>query len=380
MKLSVLKDELDKAIQHVSKAISNRTSIPILHGIKIDASASGLQLTASDTEISIQSFIAAEKGDIRAVELERPGSIVLPAKFFSEMVRKLPSEKVEIEVNDSFLANIRSGTIEVQLMGLDPEEFPLLPQIDANAVISIPSELLKSMIRKTVFAVSTNESTPVLTGVLWNVEDGKIRFTACDRHRLARAESNYDADADERFNNIVVSGKTLGELQKILPDQNTLVDIVVSDNQILFRQNSLLFYARLLEGTYPDVSKLIPQTFQTELVLETKLFTDAIDRAFLLSREEKTNIVRMAMREDMTVEISSSSSEIGRVTEQLTAREMVGERLKISFNSKYMLDALRVMDSESVHIGFTGAMQPIIIKPLGASDTLQLVLPYRTTH
>lgn len=380
MKLNILKEELNESIQHVSKAISNRTSIPILHGIKIEATNSGLTLTASDTDISIQSFIPTEDGDRIVIELERPGSVVLPAKFFSEIIRKLPLEKVEIEVKDHFQTVIRSGTIEVQIVGLDPEEFPLLPQIDQSKVITIPSDLLKTMIRQTVFAVSTNESTPVLTGVLWNVSEGKLKFTACDRHRLASAETSFDTNADAQFNNIVISGKTLSELQKILPDQNVLIDIVISDNQILFKLNSILFYTRLLDGTYPDTSKLIPQTFQTELVIETKKLADSIDRAYLLSKEDKTNIVKLVMKEDKTIEISSSSSEIGKVTEQLTAREMTGDLLKISFNSKYMLDALKVLDSESIHIGFTGAMHPIIIKPLDSSQTLQLILPYRTTN
>ncbi|MCL6458156.1 MAG: DNA polymerase III subunit beta, partial [Gorillibacterium sp.] len=308
------------------------------------------------------------------------GSIVLPAKFFGEIMRKMPSQEIEIEVKPPFQATIRSGTSEIQLMGLDPEEYPQLPQVEEKKMISIASDLLKTMIRQTSFAVSTSESTPILTGVLWNLNKDGLKFLSCDRHRLAQRETPLMTEESQHFYNIVISGKTLNELSKILPDQNAITDIVVSDNQLLFRMNNLLFFSRILEGTYPDTSKLIPQNFQTELVVNGKQLTEAIDRAYLLSREEKTNIVKLIMNEDQTIEISSSSSELGRVTETIPVDKLTGELLKISFNSKYMLEALRVIDTESIRLGFTGAMSPIIIEPLGETKLLQLILPYRTIN
>jgi DNA polymerase-3 subunit beta len=141
-----------------------------------------------------------------------------------------------------------------------------------------------------------------------------------------------------------------------------------------------LFYSRILDGTYPDTSKIIPTTFKTELVLDTKQLSESIDRAYLLSREEKTNIVRLQTLEDGSIEISSSSSELGKVTEQLAVSQFSGDPLKISFNSRYMLDILKVVESEQLHIGFTGAMSPIIIKPMDDSQSLYLILPYRTSN
>ncbi|UQZ84489.1 DNA polymerase III subunit beta [Paenibacillus konkukensis] len=380
MKLTILKEHLNESIQHVSKAISNKTTIPILSGIKIDADANGMTLTASDTDISIQSFIPVEKNELHIIELERPGSVVLSSKFFVEIVRKLPAQVVEIEVKDHFQTTIRSGSSEIQLVGLDPEEYPTLPSIEENRRIQMPSDLLKTMIKQTSFAVSTNESTPILTGILWTIADRKLKFTACDRHRLGSRETNIEVDADFTLHNVSISGKTLNELSKILPDQNTLIDIIFAENQVLFKLSSILFYTRILDGTYPDTSKLIPQSFQTELVINSQQLAEAIDRAYLLSREEKTNIVKLIMREDHTIEISSSSSELGKVTEQLEVSSLTGELLRISFNSKYMLDALKVMDGDLIRIGFSGAMQPIIIRPEETSSLLQLILPYRTTN
>lgn len=380
MKLIVLKQQLNEAIQYVSKAISNKTTLPILNGIKIDADHKGMTLTASDTEISIQSFIPIEKNDETVIRMERKGSVVLPAKFFVEIIKKLPAKEVEIDVKEQFQTLIRSGSSEIQLVGLDPEEYPLLPKVEENNIFSIPGDLLKTMIKQTIFSVSANEATPILTGVLWSLNNGRLKFVATDRHRLASQEVQISASTDQNFQNIVIPGKTLAELNKIIPDQNTLVDIVVADNQVLFKVDSVLFYSRILDGTYPDTTRIIPSVFKTELVLNTKELADAIDRAYLLSREEKTNIVRLMTLEDQTIEISSSSSELGKVTELLPVSRMDGEALKISFNSKYMLDSLKVIDSEQLLIGFTGTMSPIIIRPNDHSQILHLILPYRTTN
>ncbi|XID91739.1 DNA polymerase III subunit beta [Paenibacillaceae bacterium WGS1546] len=379
MKLTISRNELNEAIQHVSKAVASRTTIPILSGIKMDASYAGITLTASDTDISIQSFIPLETADKTVATVVKPGSVVLTAKFFVEIVKKLPHEEVHIEVGERFQTLITSGATEIQLVGLDPEEFPVLPSVQEDQVVSIPGDLLRDMIRQTVFAVTTNESTPILTGVLWNLHDSVFKFVATDRHRLASRSSQVDVE-DVRFSNIVISGKTLNELSKLVPDQNVMVDIVVAENQVLFKLGNVLFYSRMLDGTYPDTSKIIPQVFKTELVLNTKLLSDSMDRAYLLSREEKTNIVRLMTTEAGGIEISSSSSELGKVTEQLDAVEMKGEPLKIAFNSKYMLDALKVIDSEELFIGFNGSMSPIIIRPNDHENSLHLILPYRTTN
>nr|WP_202887052.1 DNA polymerase III subunit beta [Cohnella zeiphila] len=377
--MTISRNELNEAVQHVSKAVAARTTIPILSGIKIDAVEHGVTLTASDTDISIQSFIPTEMQDRRIVTVHRGGSVVLPAKFFVEIIRKLPNEEVLLEVGERFQTSITSGAIDIQLVGLDPEEFPILPILEEDRVFSISGDQLKSMIRQTVFAVTTNESTPILTGVLWSLQDGVFKFVATDRHRLATCSIRSDVGEELKFSNVVISGKTLGELSKIIPDQDELVDIVVADNQVLFKLGNVLFYTRMLDGTFPDTTRIIPTSFRTELILSTKALSEAIDRAYLLSREEKTNIVRLSTTESGGIEISSSSSELGRVQEQLTVTELKGDPLRIAFNSKYMLDVLKVVDSEKLFIGFTGAMSPIIIKP-EQEDSLHLILPYRTTN
>lgn len=380
MKISILKNVLNESIQHVSKAISSRTTIPILSGIKLDVTHQGVTLTASDTDISIQSFIPAEDEKQTIVQVDKPGSVVLPAKFFVEIIKKLPSQEVHMEVKENFQTFISSGATEIQMVGLDPEEFPVLPSIEGSQTVSIPGDLLKNMIKQTVFSISTHETTPILTGVLWNLGDNELKFTATDRHRLATRSAQLEGTEDVRFNNVVIAGKTLNELSKIVPDQNTLVDIVVADNQVLFKIDRVLFYSRILDGIYPDTSRIIPTTHKTELVLDTKKLSESIDRAYLLSKEEKTNIVRMQTMENGGIEISSSSSELGKVREELELIDFKGESLRISFNSKYMLDVLKVIESEQLMIAFTGVMSPIILKPLDDSQSMYIILPYRTTN
>ena len=379
MKLNISKNELNDSIQQVAKAVSSRPTIPILAGIKFDVTHQVITLTASDTDISIQSFIPVELENTSYAHVDKAGSVVLPAKFFVEIVKKLPSDQVHIEVTSNFQTTIRSGSTEIQMVGLDPEEFPVLPSIQQNKVLQLPGDLLKSMIRQTIFAASTNEQTPVLTGVQWNLRELELQFTATDRHRLASRSTKVDVDEEHNFSNIIIAAKTLSELSKLIPDQDTVVDIVVADNQVLFKVDNILFYTRILDGAYPDTSKIIPDLFETELTLNTRSVMEAIDRAYLMSREEKTNIVRLATLDDGLIEISSSSTELGRVTEHIEPIQFKGQPLRIAFNSKFMLDVLKVIDSEELFIGFAGAMRPIIIRPKDNEFIMYVILPYRTT-
>ena len=230
-----------------------------------------------------------------------------------------------MEVKENFHTFISSGATEIQMVGLDPEEFPVLPNIEDSQTVSLPGDLLKNMIKQTVFSISTHETTPILTGVLWSLNDNELKFTATDRHRLATRSAQLDNAQDISFNNVVIAGKTLNELSKIIPDQNTLVDIVVADNQVLFKIDRVLFYSRILDGIYPDTSRIIPTSHKTELVLDTKI--KRVDRPRLPAlKEEKTNIVLLQTMEQGGIEISSSSSELGKVREELDLIDFKGSR------------------------------------------------------
>jgi DNA polymerase III subunit beta len=377
MRFIIQRDSLLQSVQDVMKAVTSRTTIPILTGIKIVANEEGVTLTGSDSDISIESFIPKEEAGDEIVEIKQPGSIVLQARFFSEIVKKLPTDTVEIEVQGNLQTVIRSGRSEFNLNGLDAEEYPHLPQISEEHVFKIPTDLLKGLIRQTVFSVSTSETRPILTGVNWKVENNELVCIATDSHRLALRKARLEAENTGNYN-VVIPGKSLTELSKILDDSSDTVDIVITENQVLFKAKHLLFFSRLLEGNYPDTGRLIPNESKTDVVVNTKEFLHAIDRASLLAREGRNNVVKFSTIEGGAIEISSNTPEIGTVVEEIQSQSIDGEDLKISFSAKYMMDALKALEGTEIQISFTGAMRPFVIRPLHDDSILQLILPVRT--
>ncbi|ASN03791.1 DNA polymerase III subunit beta [Virgibacillus necropolis] len=377
MKFTIQRDKLITSVQDVMKAISSRTAIPILTGMKIEAKANGITLTGSDSDISIQSFIPAEEDGIVHVEDIEVGNIVLQARYFPDIVRKLPEKTVEITTDENLKITIRSGKAEFNLNGQDAEEYPQLPMLQTDESFEIPTDLLKSLIKQTVFAVSTMETRPILTGVKLNFSNERLSFTATDSHRLASREIPVQQSQFD-FPSVVVPGKSLNELNKILSDTEDPVEISVTNNQVLFRTKHVYFISRLLDGNYPETSRLIPEESKTVIHAKTKDLLNTIDRASLLAKEDRNNVVRLETKGSDLIEITSNSPEVGRVVEEMTIQSIEGEDLKISFSSKYMLDALKAIENEEVKIEFTGAMRPFIIRPENNDPILQLILPVRT--
>jgi len=317
MRFVIQRDRLIASVQDVMKAISSRTVVPILTGIKIDVKEHGIILTGSDSDITIESYIPAEEDGIVYVEEIEEGSVVLQAKFFPDIVRKLPESTVEIEVNSNLNVSIRSGKAQFNLNGQDAEEYPVLPKLQTDDALEIPIDLLKNMIKQTVFAVSTMETRPILTGVNIKLKDNVLTFTATDSHRLAMREITAKDTAIE-FENIVIPGKSLTELNKILNDTEETIEISVTNNQILFRTKHLNFLSRLLDGKYPETSRLIPNESKTVMQVNTKDLLHTIDRASLLAKEERNNVVKLTTKENQSIEITSNSPEIGKVTEEIS--------------------------------------------------------------
>lgn len=379
MHFTVNRDQFVQHVQNVNKAVSSRTTIPILTGIKIVAAADGVTLTGSDSDISIETFIPTEENDTQYVQVHEQGSIVLQARFFAEIVKKLPGEEIEVVVQDQFATTIRSGSVVFNLNGLDPEEYPRLPKLDDTNMFHLPQSLLKDMIRQTVFAVSVQETRPVLTGVNLESENGELICTATDSHRLALRKASLEAGSDAPdLSNIVIPGKSLNELSRLLSDDDSTVEIIITETQVMFRFPHLLFYSRLLDGKYPVTKNMIPSETKTGVELSTKELLQSLDRALLLSRETKNNVINLKTLGDGRVEINSVSSEIGKVTENIDCDKIDGEELRISFNGKNITDALKVIDSEKIHIQFTGAMSPFVVRPTDHDQMLHLFSPVRT--
>lgn len=379
MKIVINRNKLAESIQHVTKAISSKTAIPILAGLKIQATNNGVTLTGSDSDITIESFIPKEEEGIQFIDELQPGEIILHAKYFPEIIRKMPSDTVKIEVDDQLQVTIQSGQVEFDLNGQDAEEYPQISQIDTETNFELPVNLLKDMIKQTVFAISTAETRPILTGINLKIEDNHLHFIATDSHRLAASKIPMnDRMSQFPFDQVVIPGKSLNELSKILGDTDEKVQISVSENQIAFQTENLYFLSRLLDGKYPETSRLIPDESKTRIEAETKSLLQSVDRASLLAKDNHNNVIRLETKDQQTIEISSNSPEIGKVEEEIAVSKIDGEDLKISFSAKYMIDALRIMDTENIQIEFTGAMRPFIIRPIDNDQLLQLILPVRT--
>ncbi|PTM56910.1 DNA polymerase III subunit beta [Desmospora activa] len=377
MKFRISRSALTEAVSQVSKAVSQKTTVPILTGIKVTVDEDGLWLTGSNSDLTIQVTIPSKQDDKEIVNMERIGSVVLPGRIFSDIVRKLPGEEVEWVVDERWKTTLRSAQAQFELKGLDPEEYPQLPQLREDQMFSMPADLLQSLIRQTGFAVSTSEARGVLTGVLWQLQEGTLTFVATDSHRLSRRQAEVETSAELTIQNVVVPGKSLSELAKILGDQNGWVDVVLSDNQIMVRADQLLFFSRLLEGTYPDTNRVIPQGGKTEVIASSKELLQSVDRAALISRDGRDNVIKCTLKEEGRVLIHSAAQDVGSVQEEVTAR-IKGEEMSISFNAQYMLDALRAVDSDEIQILFTGTMTPFVIQPADRDNALHLIVPIRT--
>ncbi len=376
MKFTIQRDYFLNQLNDTLKAISPRTTLPILTGIKIDATDKGIILTGSDSEISIEITINQNIDGEKIVDIEEKGSVVLPGRFFVDIVKKLPGKTVNLSTNDQFKTLITSGHSEFNVSGLDPDQYPLLPQVSEDDAIKLPIKVLKNIIAQTNFAVSTSETRPVLTGVNWLIQNNELICTATDSHRLAlRKLKLEDEEIDDK--NVIIPGKALSELNKIVSDSEEDINIFFASNQVLFKVGHINFISRLLEGNYPDTTRLFPENYETKITLDNSEFYHAIDRASLLAREGGNNVIKLSTDVDK-VELSSTSPEIGTVKEDVSTDNVEGESLKISFNSKYMMDALKAIDNDEVQVEFFGTMRPFILKPKDDETVVQLILPIRT--
>ncbi|MDK3972283.1 DNA polymerase III subunit beta [Staphylococcus pseudintermedius] len=375
MEFSIQRDYFITQLNDTLKAISPRATLPILTGIKIDATNEGIVLTGSDSEISIEITIPNQVDGQEIINVVEPGSVVLPGRFFVDIIKKLPGKEVKLSTNEQFQTLITSAHSEFNLSGLDPDQYPLLPQVSSDDALQLPVKVMKNIIAQTNFAVSTSETRPVLTGVNWLIQQNELLCTATDSHRLAVRKLKLEEEIEDK--NVIIPGKALAELNKIMTDSEDHIDIFFASNQVLFRVGNVNFISRLLEGHYPDTSRLFPENYEIKLGLNNSDFYHAIDRASLLAREGGNNVIKLSTG-DTQIELSSTSPEIGTVKEEVTANDVEGGNLKISFNSKYMMDALKAIDNEEVEVEFFGTMKPFILKPKDDDTVTQLILPIRT--
>ncbi|CAI2546984.1 Beta sliding clamp [Apilactobacillus kunkeei] len=377
MKFSIKRSAFIQGINMVSRAISSKTTIPILTGLKISASNEGLILTGSNADVSIETVIDRNDADNELI-IEEEGSIVLPARFFSGIVKKLPSDKMTLSVANGFQTEITSGTSSFTINGLDAADYPHLPEIENDNEISLSGDVFKEIINQTVIAVSNQESRPILTGVHFVLKDGTLFAVATDSHRLSQRKVALPDNQGEY--DVIIPGSSLSELSKMISDDTENVKMKITENQVLFTIGNTYFYSRLLEGTYPDTSRLIPKDSETNVQFDAYELLGAIERASLLSHESRNNVVKLTIKANVKqVTISGNSPDVGNVEEEVESKEVAGNDLEISFNPDYMKDALRAFGHSMINVAFTSSLRPFTLVPSeDAENFIELITPVRT--
>ena len=369
MKFVVKKEILLDSLNNTSKAISTKNLIPILTGIKFDLKEDGLYLYASDTDVSIRTYIPKDK----LTSLDEIGSIVIGGKYIVEIVRKLPSTDISIEVIDGYKMIISTDNTEFNLNGINPNEYPNLDLDETKEPIVINTEVFKEMINQTVFATSPSETRPLLTGINFRINGSELEVLATDSYRLARKLVNIDHELENDVN-IVIPGKNLVELTKMLDDDGML-ELHLFSNKVLFKYGNMVFLSRLLSGTYPTTSNIIPKDFNIELECSFDDLFNMIDRASLLTSDREKNTIKLSLNQNELM-ISSNSPEIGKVEEKITVES--DKYINISFSSKFMLDAIKSFNKEKIIICMNNDSSPIVIKNSEDTSLVQLVLPIKT--
>jgi len=374
MKFTIKKEILLEALSKVSKAISTKNLIPVLAGIKFELKKKKLTLTATDNDITIQTIIESTNDD--DFKIENEGSIIIQGKYILDIVRKLQDEYINVEVIDELKILIYTENSEFNLNGISESEYPSVGLEESKKKVDLNVETLRNIVFQTAFASSNEESKPVLTGINFNIVGDVLECNSTDSYRLARKVIKLDKTSEENYN-IVIPSHNLLELTKILGDDADIVELHIFNNKILFKTGNLKFESRLINGTYPNTSNLLPD--DSMLVINTNLndFYNVIDRVSILTSDKEKNIVTLETNGN-TLVLKSSSVEIGRVEEKMLIQKSNNEDIRISFSAKYMMEALKSFSTETVDLHFVGEIKPILIKSSEDETLTQLVLPIRT--
>lgn len=363
MKFSCDKNSLQNSISIVQKAVTGKSTMPILQGILINVTDGELILSASDKDLSIETKLQAD--------VKEKGSIVVDAKLFGEIIRRLPNDTIQVNTTSDNTIEILCQKSKFNIIHMNADEFPEIPKITENMLFKIPQNVLKNMIKGTIFATAQDETRPILTGVLFEVKDRKINLVAIDGYRLALISEFMD---DDNTINAVIPGRTLSEVSKILEDNDKNVNITFTPNHILFTVGETKIISRLLEGEFIKYNSIIPEEFKLKISAKRNDLLNCIERASLLAKEGNTNLIKLQIEDDTM--IITSNSQLGMVREEVNII-MQGQPLQIAFNSKYLLDALKIMEEEEISMEFTSSVSPCVIKNKVNDNCIYLVLPVR---
>jgi len=367
MKFTCSQQKLSKALNIVSKAVSTRTTLPVLKGILLEAKEDGtLILTASDLEISIQKKIDAD--------VEVPGSAVVISKLFGDIIRKLPNEEIIIEKKEENSIVIKTNSSEFTVISLPVDEFPKIGEKDPAAeTLSFDRKIFIDMVKKTGFAASIDEAKGILVGILTEINKESVNMVALDGFRLALAKENMTSSDENKF---IISAKIMNEISKIVIDDDNEADINITLGQkkAAFNIGSTEVVLRLMEGEFIRYRDIIPKDSTINVIVGRDILLESIERASLLAKEGKNNLIKMSMKNNLLT--ITSRSEEGNVKEEIIV-EKTGDDLEIGFNSKFVIDVLKVIDDDEISMNFKTGTSPCVVKPVTGDRYEYLILPVR---
>lgn len=365
MKVICPKENLLEGINIVQKAVSTKTTLPILEGILLEA-GDKFKLTGNDLEIGIECYI--EEADIKST-----GVIVLNSKILGDIVRRLPDSDVLLEVKENNLVVIECENSYFEIKGIAAEGFPEIPKLEKENGLRTSQKIIRDMIKQTIFAVSMDENRPILTGTLIECKGNELTFVAIDGFRLALRKNIIDGFSDSK--NVVVPGKTLNEIAKILQSVDEEVTIYTTNNQVMFDMGNCRVVSRLLDGEYLNYNGILPKEHETQVRVNTKELMASLERASLvITSEERRFPVKINISDDKMV--INSNTDLGSVREEIKV-DMKGNNIDIAFNPKYFIDSLRAINEEEIAIFFTSNIGPCTIRPIEGNSFAYLVLPVR---
>lgn len=370
MKFICDRNSLTNAVNIAQKAVAARSTLPVLEGLLIKANNGRVVVTGNDLEIGIECIIEAE--------VEVAGSVVVNSRLFGEIVRKMTADYVTIEVNGNNVTNIRCGNSKFNITGIDATEFPDVQKFDVQYEINLTQKQLKELVRRTIFAVGTNELKMILTGCLLEAYGKNVNMVAVDGYRLAYKKITCEKETVSGYVgdvSIVIPSKALNELVKIIEDKDDEIKIYCSEKNIRFEFDNVVFTSRLLEGDYLDYKKIIPEEYKTTVKADVKSLIESVERASLVITSEVTKAPVILNVVDSEIKINCET-QIGKV-EEIVPVEMRGNSIEIGFNNKYLLDALRAVNKEEVKLSFIDSVNTCLISPVEGDDFKYIVLPLR---
>lgn len=363
MKLSFNRTELTQAVTNVQRAVSSKSTNPALEGILIKAAEDKATLCGYDLELGIKTTIDAS--------IIEEGEVVLSAKLFSDIVRRMPSEVITMETDEKLITYIHSGEADYQIVGISSYEYPELPSFEETESFLINAELLKNMIKQTCYAISDNQSKPIYTGSLFDIKNGSLSIVSVDGFRMAIRKEKIN---QENNCNFVVPGKTLNEVLKINCSDDSMVKIILGKKHVVFKIENYSIVSRLIEGKFIEYNETIPSGASTTLKVKTKDIASSVERMSLLTNEKMQSPVRFVVA-DEGIKLHCTTA-VGKASDYVNV-PFEGSEVEIGFNNRYLLDAVKNADSDELKFEFNGPLKPLKILPIDGDSFVFLVVPMR---